>query len=481
MKMKNHIVALACLTLAIGACKDSTSVPDLNNPSLSTVSGALTPGNLQLLITGVLNRERQALDYPFYVVPATMARDVWYLASTESRFESETLEGPPSPGGFIATRSFTTWFSAQRAEQSLIDAVPKATVEFTAGDKLAITGFVRTLKANDLYRALETRDSIGLPVALSDPNSTPAPIRCKPAVLAYLSALLDSGYTDLQAAVAAGTTTFPAALPSGWSSIGGDYGAVANEIKYNRGLKGKIEVYRGLAAGGTAQNFTDAKTALDIALTGVTQDAAGLAGGPYYQFSTLSGEITNLLFDSQIHFTPSVHDSLQAGDLRGAKIITQSTPARLIVDGVTFVTPYDPAVTVTSNPANQTRPIPILKNEELFLVRAQAKIGLSDYVGAAQDMNIVRSVSGGPALPPYTTFATQAAAINAVLYEKRYSLLTDGAQRLVDLRAYGRLNNVSFPNPGTNPIAPYASDPYNKVLPYPQSEIDARSGNTTCQ
>jgi hypothetical protein len=440
----------------------------------------LSKGNLQLLITGVLNRERQALDYPFYVIPATMARDVWYLASTESRFEGETLEGPPSPGGFISTRSFTTWFSAQRAEQSLLDAVPKATAEFTAGDKLAITGFVRTLKANDLYRVLETRDSIGLPITLSDPNAAaPAPIRCKPAVLAYLSALLDSGYTDLQAAVAAGTTSFPATLPSGWTSIGTDYSVVANEIQYNRGLKGKIEVYRGLTTGGSAQNFTDAKTALDIALAGVTTDAAGLAGGPYYQFSTLSGEITNLLFDSELHFTPSVHDSLQAGDLRGAKIITRSTPTTLQVDGVTFSTLYDPAVAVTSNSANQTRPIPILKNEELFLVRAQAKIGLNDFVGAAQDMNIVRSVSGGPALTPYTTFATQAAAINAVLYEKRYSLLTDGAQRLVDLRAYGRLNNVSFPNPGPN--SPYASDPYNKVLPYPQSEIDARGGNTTCQ
>jgi len=481
MDMKKHIIALACFTLAIGACKDSTGVPDLNNPSVSSVAGALTPGNLQLLITGILNREREALDYPFYVVPATMARDVWLLASTESRFESETLEGPPSPGGFISTRSFTQWFNAQRAEQNLINAVPNATAELTAGDKLAITGFVRTLKANDLYRVLETRDSIGLPIALSDPNGAPAPIRCKPAVLAYLSALLDSGYTDLTAAVAAGTTTFPATLPSGWSSIGGDYTDLGNEIKYNRGLKGKIEVYRGLAAGGTAQNFTDAKTALDIALTGVTPDAAGLAGGPYYQFSTLSGEITNLLFDSQIHFTPSVHDSLQAGDLRGAKIITRSTPAKLIVDGVTFVTPYDPAVSVTSNSANQTRPIPILKNEELFLVRAQAKIGLNDFVGAAQDMNIVRSVSGGPALAPYTTFANQTQAINAVLYEKRYSLLTDGPQRLVDLRAYGRLNAVSFPNPGTNQIAPYASDPYNKVLPFPQSEIDARKGNIACQ
>jgi hypothetical protein len=482
MKMKKHIVALACVIVAIGACKDSTSVPDLNNPSVSSVGGALSPGNLLILLTGVIDRERQALDYPFYVFPATLARDVWRLDNSESRFESETLEGRPSPGGFVGTRGFPIYFNAMRAAQNLIDAVPKATAEFTSGDKLAITGFVRTLKANDLYRVLETRDTIGLPVALSDPNAAaPAPILCKPKVLAYISSALDSAYGDLQAAKAAGTTTFPATLPAGWTSIGGDYSKIDNEIKYNRGLKGKIELYRGLAPGGTAQNFTDAKTALDIALAGVPATAAGLAGGPYYQFSTLSGEVANPVFDSRIHFTPSVHDSLQAGDLRGSKIITQSTPASLKVDGVTFTTPYDPAVTVTSNPQNQTRPIPILKNEELFLVRAQAKIGLNDYTGAAQDMNIVRSVSGGPALAPYVTFANQQQAIDAVLYEKRYSLLTDGPQRLVDLRAYNRLNSTTFPNPGTNPLAPYASDPYNWVLPYPQFEIDARGGNIKCQ
>lgn len=481
MNMKKHIIALACLTVAIGACKDSTSVPDLNNPSVSSVGGALTPGNLQILITGILNRERQGLDYPFFVFSATMARDVWRLDNSESRFITETLEGRPSPGGFVGTRGFSIYFNAIRAGNNLLEAVPRATIEFSAGDKAAINGFVKTLKANDLYRVLETRDTIGLPVVLSDPNSaTAAPILCKPKVLTYLSLLLDSAYTDLQAAKTGGTTTFPAALPSGWTSMGADYSEIDNQIKYNRGLKGKMELYRGLAAGGTAQNFTDAKTALDIALAGVTLDPAGLAAGPYFQFSTLSGEVINPLFDVRIHFTPSVYDSLQAGDARGSKIITQATPATLAVDGVSFSTRYDPAVTVTSNAANMTRPIPILKNEELFLVRAQAKIGLNDFPGAAQDMNIVRSVSGGPTLLPlYTTFANQTAAINAVLYEKRYSLLTDGPQRLVDLRAYNRLNAVSYPT-GTQ-LAPYASDPYNWVLPYPQAEIDARGGNITCQ
>ncbi|MEP6858144.1 MAG: hypothetical protein ABI994_07130 [Gemmatimonadales bacterium] len=469
--MKKHLVALAGITLAIGACKDSTSVPDLNNPSISSVGGALTPGNLQLLVTGILDWQRRSIDYPFFVFPGTMARDVWRLDNSESRFITETLETKPSPGGFLA-RGYTLYYANVRAENNLLDAVPRATSEFTAGDKAAINGFVKTLKAQDIYRVLETRDTLGLPVDVLDP-AVVAPIVCKPAVLTYLSALLDEAYTDLQAAVAGGTTEFPATLPTGWTGIGGDYSLIANQIKYNRGLKGKIEVYRGLL--GNAASFVAARTALDIALAGDPGTAASLAGGPYYQFSTLSGERDNPLFDTRIHFTPSVYDSLQAGDKRISKIVVQSTPATITIDGVTFSTRYDPAVSVTSNAVNQTRPIPILKNEELYLLRAQAKIGSGDLPGAAADISVVRTVSGG--LLPYATFATANAAINAVLYEKRYSLLTDGPQRLVDLRAYGRLNATSFP-PGQ--LSPYAGDPFNFVLPYPQAEIDAHGGNTKC-
>ncbi|MEP6508043.1 MAG: hypothetical protein ABJC63_07440 [Gemmatimonadales bacterium] len=468
--LKRHVAALACATLAIGACKDSTGVPDLNNPSVESVGGALTRPNLQLLITGILNQERNALDYPFLVFPGTMSRDFLRLDNSESRFISETLEGPPSPGGFLA-RGYSPYFTAIRAETNLLNAVPGATAQITTGDKGAINGFVKTLRANDFYRVLETRDTLGLPVAVADPTAV-APIVCKTKVLAYISALLDSGYTDLQAAQTAGTTVFPATLPAGWTSVGGDYSTIANQIKYNRGLKGKIEVYRGLADK-TTSSFTSAITALNIALAG----AGSLDGGPYYQFSTASGETANPLFDSRIHFTSSVFDSLQAGDKRISKIVVQSVPATLKVDNVNFSTRYDPAVTVTSNPGNQTRPIPILKNEELYLLRAQAKIGAGDLAGAAADLNIVRVASGG--LAPYAAFGSATVAINALLYEKRYSLLTDGPQRLVDLRAYGRLNAASFP-PG--PLSPYPGDPFNFVLPYPQAETDVRgAGNLKCQ
>ena len=230
---------------------------------------------------------------------------------------------------------------------------------------------------------------------------------------------------------------------------------------------------------GNAASFATSIAALNIALAGVGTTQTDLNGGPYYQYSTASGEVANPNFDSRIHFTPSVHDSLQAGDARASKIVKpRSTAATLTVDGTAYSTLYDPAVAVTSNSANQTRPVAILRNAELYALRAQAEVGAGNLPAATTDINVLRVTEGG--LAPYATFTSATQAINAILYEKRYSFLVEGPQRLVDLRAYNRLNATSFPK--NNKITSfYATDPYNYVLPYTQAELDARGGHITCQ
>jgi hypothetical protein len=74
-------------------------------------------------------------------------------------------------------------------------------------------------------------------------------------------------------------------------------------------------------------------------------------------------------------------------------------------------------------------------------------------------------------LTPYAVFADQASARTALLYEKRYSLMFEGPQRLVDLRAYGLLKAGSTP-------AELASDPFNTAFPIPKAEADARGGTS---
>ena len=79
-----------------------------------------------------------------------------------------------------------------------------------------------------------------------------------------------------------------------------------------------------------------------------------------------------------------------------------------------------------------TAPIPIVRNEELVLLRAQANIGLNNPVAASRDINYVRVHSGG--LAAKTTLTTAAAALDQLLYEKRYSLLWESGSRWIDAR-----------------------------------------------
>src|SRR5205807_8813504 len=139
-----------------------------------------------------------------------------------------------------------------------------------------------------------------------------------------------------------------------------------------------------------------------------------------------------------------VNDSVQAGDTRSAKIVKATAPYSITISGTVVSTQYDFAQSLGA--ASLTAPIPILKNEELLLLRAQAQIERGQLALATADINTVRTSYG---LAPYVPFATVAAARTAVLYEKRYSLLMEGAQRLVDLRAYGALNATNF-KPGPN-------------------------------
>jgi hypothetical protein len=97
-----------------------------------------------------------------------------------------------------------------------------------------------------------------------------------------------------------------------------------------------------------------------------------------------------------------------------------------------------------------------------MLIRAEANIFTNNFAAAMQDINNIRSVSGGGLAP--VAFATQAAGLTALLYERRYSLLFEG-QRWVDHRRYGLLGLLPIDQPGQF-VA--------KVMPIPQAECDAR-------
>jgi hypothetical protein len=255
------------------------------------------------------------------------------------------------------------------------------------------------------------------------------------------------------------------------STFGRNYNLVSNLILLNRGLKGKVDFYRAL-------DRTSPQPALyQTAINELTQALGGAAPGAvpasqmsvgaYYKFVPGGSENTpNIRSDSRMGLHPLIRDSVQLGDTRGSKIVDRTTLAgNGISTSLTFVGAVPSA-------ANEALPIALLKDEELVLLRAQAEIGAGQLPAAVLDINSVRTQYG---LLPHVSFASPAAAIDAALYEKRYSLLFEGVQRLVDLRGYGRLNNTYFRKE-------LPTDPFNAAMPLPRAELNARglSTNPAC-
>ncbi len=454
--MKRATMWAAAITL-LGACTE-TSVPDLNNISSSTISAGLNRSTVQLLVTGLLARDRALLGSGYILFAETMARDLYRIDPSNPSFITQLLGSSIDPGGVIGASAWGGFWVGIRAANNIIDNVATAR-DLTAAEKAGTIGLAMTIKAQNYYRALEMRDSLGIPIAVDQPLSAPpAPFVCKANVLSYVSALLDSGYTSLQAA---GATPFAFRLPGGFS-LAGDYSTPATFIAYNRGLKGKVELYRGLDhAKPKLASFSVAISALTQAIGSL--DKSRINNSVYHIYSTADGDDTNPLVDVTVHLNPAVGDSIQSGDLRAAKIVAGVGP----FSGSSVRTTYNMAYTLPNNPDNLTRPIPVLTIAELVLLRAQARIETGDLAGATADINFIHVNAGG--LAPYPTFVSAASARNAVLYEKRYSLLFESAHRLVDLRAYSRMNAAFLKKER-------ADDIFQSVLPVPQAEVNGRGG-----
>jgi hypothetical protein len=156
----------------------------------------------------------------------------------------------------------------------------------------------------------------------------------------------------------------------------------------------------------------------------------------------------------------------EAGDQRLAKIRKDPTARKENADGSVA------SDLLFTNIAGPTSPLPILINEELLLVQAEALWGLQRDAEALALVNAVRTRSGGLAARTLASFPTRLDLLREILKQKRYSLLFESTARLVDYRMFGLFNELGAelrpPTPGP------------KVIPFPQAEIDARGGSLTC-
>ena len=469
--MKRYITTALAAGLALAGCKENPASPPVDAPTVDAL-GSLTKRTLQQLAIGVTAQDRAAYGSTGTIIlPEIFARNVYRIDASEPRYVLETLAGQPDPGSFAGGSSWTPFYTAIRSANTVLIALRTApSTDFTPGEVAAARGFFRTMKALDYYRIVELRDTIGVAIQTDNPFEV-TPIRCKPVVLDYIAALLDSANTDF--AAAAGTTKLPFTLPGGWSAFGRDYNLVANQIRFNRGLKGKVDLYRALLnrAAPNATLAAQAVAELTQALGGAAPGAvpaSQMSVGVYYRFDPVVDQLANIRADDKVALNPKVRDSIQAGDTRASKIVTRAQA--ISGNGLSSTITFSGAVPTA---ANQSLPIALIRDEELVLLRAQAYIEAGQLDNARLDINSVRQMYG---LAPHVVFLNRRAAIDAVLYEKRYSLLFEGPQRLVDLRAYGFLNEATL-GAGARETA---SDPFNSAFPIPRAELNARNNNATC-
>jgi len=453
-----HGARLGLLLTGIAACStEKLTIPNYNQPTTEGV--AKDPKGVQLLATGVLDGIRDnfaATNRDFGV----FGREAYNYFATDGRTISNYLNGIPGPqrldpAGFAAG-IWVTRFQNMRNAIQLADLA--SSTALSDAQKKSVAGFAKTIRALELTYVIVSRDTLGAPTDIpADPNS-PAPFVSRDSVYKFISATLDDGAADLQA----GGTEFPFTFHSGFAG----FDTPATFLQFNRAIAARVLAYRAsLGCGATC--YTQALAAVTASFASPVGGATTLADlnrGVYHVYSTAAGDTPNansFAQDNYIYAHASIETDAQSGPAIDARYTRKVVP---LASPVT--PPGNPPLNIPATHrftiyATPSSPAPIIRNEELMLIRAEANIFTNNFAAALQDINNIRSVSGG--LGP-TAFATQADGLTALLYERRYSLLFEG-QRWNDHRRFGLLNLLPLDMPGQF-VA--------KVMPIPQAECDAR-------
>jgi starch-binding outer membrane protein, SusD/RagB family len=439
--MKKTVLLVLCVSgLGLGGC--SLEVPDLNNPNLESLEETPTPSGVASACTGLLigNRAGKATRTGYVLQLGILGREAYSFDATDPRFVTELLAAPaldpgnPTFGGNFWAQPYANIRNA-RTLLATLDPVAGLKTE----EKEAVRGFAKTLQALEWLTLISTRDTNGAVIQESETLDKPAPIESKEAVLAHISTLLD----EAKAHLAAGGEKFPFPLGGGYEG----FDTPRTFLRFNRALKARVEAYR--------QGWAEALAALDESFLDTREP---LTRGAYYSFGTGSGDATNGLISSNI----AVHPSLvtDADKQPGGAVDDRVTRKVKQVELRTYqglssqyaFTLYESSLA----------PLPIIRNEELILLRAEARIGLGNLPAAAEDINFIRVTSGG--LAPRTDLDASN-IVDELLKQRRYSLLFEGGHRWIDMRRYGRLNQLPRDLP---------SHSIHEKFPIPLAETDAR-------
>ena len=404
------------------AC-DSLDFKDPNAPGTDTAS-------FQTLVTGIEGGMRIVIDQYLKVV-SIWGREAYFFEPADPRFTGELLHGPLDPNGFLLTNTWAARYRTVANAEALIARGSSDPVLSTA-EKNAVTGFGKTIKAYQLLINLNYTFENGIVLNISDDVRTPEVGKSE--AFAFITQLLDDGFTELQG----GADAFPFELTSGFA----DFNTPATFAQFNRGIRARVAAYIASESG----SASDWQTVLDALGNSFLDTGGDMKTGAYHLFSTALGDRTNNIFEvptaSFVKFRahPSFKADAEPNDLRfSSKVLDRTGDSDFTPEfGATDLSSAL-VIRITNSPTDR---LPIIRNEELILLRAEANIGLGNFGPAQADINVVRTAAG---LPSVTIDASN--ALDQLLFERRYSLFAEG-HRWIDMRRYNRLDQLPIDRTG---------------------------------
>ena len=457
---KPALMGIALLGSA-AACSDRLTVPNYSNPTPESIQ--VDPASaVPLLASGVLRNDRDNL--PTYVSGVgILGRESYNYTPTEGRNTTGWLSAEvKTPSSFGGVSLWNQYFTEIRNIDNFVGTLNGAAAGiFTDARKNAGLGFAHTAQGLALSYVVATRYNLGAPVDVSPDPAVLTPFVSRDSVYRYIVSRLDLGKTELTA----GGTAFPFTLHAGYAG----FNTPANYLKFNRALAARINAYRasiGASGCGAAKSASCYTTVLANLAESFINPAGSLTAGPFNVYSAAASDVFNGISNQSntsivAHAKADSGIQLKADGTRDArfttKVITITTkrPSNA-THGVGTTFDY-------SMYAVRESPVPIIRNEELILLRAEARYFTGDVAGALADINTIRTTAGG--LAPLAAFANESAFIDELLYNRRLSLLFEG-HRWIDMRRFGRLNQLTLDLP-THVII--------SELPVPQGECLSRA------
>jgi hypothetical protein len=451
-----------------GACSN-LDLENTNAPTVETLTEAPTKTILARAATGIFSNAYNdvATEIQFY---ALYGREGYNLLGNDPRETGEQIRGPADPTG----RHAGVWinqYSAIRTINTYLTALPLAT-GMTTEEVQASSGFAKTMKAWHLHRLAIRTGELGIPLEVDQPlTAPPAPFVSFQAAMDAAAAVMNEGYTELQA----GGTAFPFTVAPGYTG----FSTPATFARFNRALAAKMAVHRATFVNCTSC-WAQASTYMDQSFVTTAGLPGSLTTGVYYFYSTASGEPQNPVSENYTNDRLWVHPSI----VTGAQNQPNGQPDRRLTTKVgdagrtkslnDLTSRYKPILyNSTTNPAtaNLASPVPWITNEELLLLRAEIRWNTNNKQGAIDDLNLVRQHAGGLGAAAVTAASANDAFVTELLYNRLYSLMWSQGTRWIDARRYGRLNTLPVDRPGDTRYP-------NMIIP--AAECDSRGLPSPC-